>query len=152
MSAKQQAVKKGGKPKREDLRSRLSAEGYSFTRQRTAVFEYLQQAEHHPTAEEVFLAIKKTLPKVSLATVYKNLEALIEAGVASKLTYGDGSARYDIRTDHHYHLRCLQCGKIWDMEPTEMSEAFKRMKPRPGFQVRDLRLELLGTCRECRKE
>src|SRR5262249_9490086 len=111
MSAKQQEKKRGSKAKSEDLRSRLSAGGYSFTRQRTPVYEYLQQAEHHPTAEEVFLAVKKTMPKVSLATVYKNLEALIEAGVASKLTYGDGSARYDIRTNHHYHLRCLKCGK-----------------------------------------
>ena len=152
MPAKRQANKTSGEKAREHLRSRLSAGGYSFTRQRTAVYDYLQSVEHHPTAEEVYLAVKRSLPKVSLATVYKNLEALIEAGAASKLTYGDGSARYDIRTDHHYHLRCVECGKIWDVEPMEISESFKRMKPRRGFQVTDLRLELLGTCQECRKK
>ena len=45
------------------------------------------------------------------------LEALVACGAASKLTYGDGAARYDIRTDHHYHSRCLGCGRITDLEP-----------------------------------
>ncbi len=152
MPVRKQGSKTTDEQAREELRWRLSEGGYSFTRQRAVVFDYLQSVEHHPTAEEVYLAVKKSLPKVSLATVYKNLEALIEAGAASKLTYGDGSARYDIRTDHHYHLRCLVCGTIWDVEPTEISQSFKRMRPRRGFHVTDLRLELLGTCRECREK
>jgi Fe2+ or Zn2+ uptake regulation protein len=134
----------------EQLRENLSSSGFHFTRQRAAVFDFLRSVEHHPTAEEVYLAIKKELPKVSLATVYKNLEALITAGLASRLNYGDGSARYDIRTDHHHHLRCLQCGKMWDMEASENSAWLKKMKARAGFQVSDYRLELLGQCRDCR--
>jgi Fur family transcriptional regulator, peroxide stress response regulator len=141
---KAQAVK-------QQLKANLSSSGFHFTQQRAAVFEYLRSVAHHPTAEEVYLAVKNQLPKVSLATIYKNLEALIEAGVASKLNYGDGSARYDIRTDHHHHVRCLQCGKMWDIEPTESSAWLKTMKSRPGFQISDYRLELLGTCRECRE-
>jgi Fe2+ or Zn2+ uptake regulation protein len=135
---------------KEQLRENLSSSGFHFTRQRAAVFDFLRSVEHHPTAEEVYLAIKKELPKVSLATVYKNLEALITAGLASRLNYGDGSARYDIRTDHHHHLRCLQCGKMWDMEASENSAWLKKMKARAGFQVSDYRLELLGQCRDCR--
>jgi Fur family peroxide stress response transcriptional regulator len=135
---------------KEQLRENLSSSGFHFTRQRAAVFDFLRSVEHHPTAEEVYLAIKKELPKVSLATVYKNLEALITAGLASRLNYGDGSARYDIRTDHHHHLRCLQCGKMWDMEASENSAWLKKMKARAGFQVLDYRLELLGQCRDCR--
>jgi Fur family peroxide stress response transcriptional regulator len=135
---------------KEQLRENLSSSGFHFTRQRAAVFDFLRSVEHHPTAEEVYLAIKKELPKVSLATVYKNLEALITAGLASRLNYGDGSARYDIRTDHHHHLRCLQCGKMWDMEASENSAWLKKMKARAGFQVLDYRLDLLGQCRDCR--
>lgn len=136
---------------RQQLRVDLSSSGLHFTEQRAAVFDFLRTVEHHPTADEVYLAIKKRLPRVSLATVYKNLEALIAAGVASKLNYGDGSARYDIRTDHHHHLRCLRCGRMWDLEASESSEWLKKMKSRPGFQVSDYRLELLGHCRECRQ-
>jgi Fe2+ or Zn2+ uptake regulation protein len=136
---------------KQQLKANLSQSGFHFTQQRATVFEFLSSVEHHPTADEVYLAVKNQLPKVSLATIYKNLEALIEAGVASKLNYGDGSARYDIRTDYHHHVRCLQCGKMWDIEPTESSAWLKSMKSPAGFQISDYRLELLGTCRECRK-
>ena len=68
------------------------------------------------------LAVKQKLPRISLATVYKNLEALVKCGAISKLTYGDASARYDIRTDYHYHTRCLKCGKIWDLDAQEGSD------------------------------
>src|SRR5262245_36312473 len=81
------------------LRRMLGNSGANFTRQRAAVYGYLRAVDHHPTAEEVFLAVKQDLPKISLATVYKNLEALVACGAASKLAYGDAATRYDIRTD-----------------------------------------------------
>jgi Fur family peroxide stress response transcriptional regulator len=133
-----------------ELRQRLAARGCHFTQQRAAVFDYLSSVSHHPTAEEIFLAVKRRLPKISLATVYKNLESLVACGAISRLTYGDGSARYDIRTDHHYHMRCLKCGKVSDLEPGEGSKLLKRIKPQAGFEVIDYRLELLGYCRKCR--
>ncbi|HYL99438.1 MAG TPA: transcriptional repressor [Blastocatellia bacterium] len=133
----------------EDLRSKLETRGCSFTRQRAAVFDYLGSVDTHPTAEQVFMAIKKTLPRVSLATVYKNLEALIDCGLASKLTYGDGSARYDIRTDHHYHTRCLECGQVRDVEPGRASSVLKQIMPATAFEVTGYRLELLGYCGRC---
>ena len=145
MSAKRQAQR------REALRQQLHTKGAQLTEQRAAVYDYLSGVAHHPTAEEVFLAVKAKVPRISLATVYKNLEALVQCGAVSKLTYGDASARYDIRTDHHYHTRCLKCGKIWDLDAKEGAELLKRIKPQAGFEVEDYRLELLGRCRECRR-
>jgi Fe2+ or Zn2+ uptake regulation protein len=133
------------------LKLKLEARGAHLTQQRAAVFDYLSQVEHHPTAEEVYLAVKPRLPKISLATVYKNLEALVNCGAVSKLSYGDAAARYDIRTDHHYHTRCLGCGKIWDLDAKAGVDWLKQIKPRAGFAVEDYRLELLGYCRECRR-
>jgi len=134
----------------EGLRALLVEQGASLTRQRTAVFDYLGRADHHPTAEEVFLAVKPELPKISLATVYKNLEALVAAGAASKLTYGDGAARYDIRTDHHYHSRCLGCGRITDLEPRGEKELATLVKAPSGFQIEDYRVEVVGYCKDCK--
>lgn len=133
------------------LKSKLEARGAHLTQQRAAVFDYLRQVEHHPSAEEVYMAVKQKLPKISLATVYKNLEALVNCGAISKLTYGDAAARYDIRTDHHYHTRCLDCGKIWDLDSKAGPDWLKQIKPQAGFAVKDYRLELLGYCRECRR-
>lgn len=137
--------------RREVLRQQLRAGGAQLTEQRAAVFEYLSGVGHHPTAEEVFLAVKSKVPRISLATVYKNLEALVQCGAVSKLTYGDAAARYDIRTDHHYHTRCLECGKIWDLDAREGADLLKKIKPQAGFEVHDYRVELLGRCRECRR-
>jgi Fe2+ or Zn2+ uptake regulation protein len=134
----------------EALRQKLDERGGHLTRQRVAVYDYLSRVDHHPTAEDVFLNVKRKLPKISLATVYKNLEALVACAAVSKLTYGDGSARYDIRTDHHYHTRCLKCGRVWDLEAERGLAALKQIKPQAGFTVADYRLELLGYCQTCK--
>lgn len=134
---------------REALRQKLGVRGRSLTSQRAAVYEYLSRVTHHPTAEEIFLQIKGELPKISLATVYKNLEALAACGAITKLAYGDASARYDVRTDRHYHARCLGCGGIWDVEAVADASAFEKVKPQPGFRVEDYRLEIIGHCRDC---
>ena len=146
------SAKKKTDEREASLRRALRERGVQLTSQRAAVFDYLSNFEHHPTAEEIYLAIKPKLPRISLATVYKNLEALTKCEVISKLTYGDGAARYDIRTDHHHHTRCVACGKVWDLEAAESSAWLKGLKPpQAGFEVKDYRLEILGHCRDCRR-
>src|SRR5690625_5778577 len=81
------------------LRKALEANGQRFTEQRAAVYRYLLTAENHPTADEVFTAVRSDIPDISLATVYKSLETLVGCGLATKLACGDGSACYDGRTD-----------------------------------------------------
>ena len=87
------------------------------TPQRLAVYDQLSRALHHPTAEEIFQAVRSTIPKISLATVYKALEALVAIGAATRLTVseGTGSARYDARSEDHYHFRCLRTGMVHDL-------------------------------------
>jgi Fe2+ or Zn2+ uptake regulation protein len=85
-----------------------------------------------------------------LATVYNALEALVAAALASKLAFGDGSARYDIRTDQHDHIHCLGCGMLRDLPPRLGRESLGEV-PEEGFQVTGYRLELLGYCAACRQ-
>src|SRR4051812_37841798 len=89
------------------LRAALEAAGRRFTRQRAEVYAFLSRVDGHPTAEEVHDGVRGAIPKISLATVYKALEALVASGLATKLAAGAGSARYDARREDHYHLRCL---------------------------------------------
>jgi Fe2+ or Zn2+ uptake regulation protein len=91
------------------LREALEANGQRFTEQRAAVYRFLRGTDEHPTADEVFTVVRGDISDISLATVYKALETLVSCGLAAKLSYGDGSARYDARTDEHYHSRCLGC-------------------------------------------
>lgn len=138
-------------PSEAQLRGALEAAGWRCTRQRVAVFNYLSSVHSHPTAEEVFEAVKPVVPSISLATVYKSLEALVSCKLAAKLCFGDGPARYDCRSDNHYHLRCLHTGQVRDLPIAHNPEliwkldaALGEVLKRQGFVVTDYRLELLG--------
>lgn len=132
------------------LRSALEASGQRFTEQRAAIFRYLAATDVHPTADEVFLEVRRTLPAISLATVYKSLETLVGCGLAVKLTYADHSARYDGRTDPHHHARCTVCGGVFDL-PGEIapSQIESLRRDATGFTVTGYRLELTGYCSQC---
>lgn len=132
------------------LREALEASGQRFTDQRAAVFHYLANTDVHPTADEVFLAVRQELPAISLATVYKSLETLVGCGLAVKLSYADHSARYDGRTDPHHHARCVACERVLDL-PGEISRAeIESLRGTAGaFTVTGYRLELSGYCRDC---
>jgi Fur family transcriptional regulator, peroxide stress response regulator len=131
------------------LRSALEATGQRFTDQRSAVYRYLRQTHEHPSADDVFTSVRGVIPDISLATVYKSLETLVSCGLASKLTYGDGSARYDGRTDPHPHARCLTCGEVRDLPGRLDHNALAGMEQIPGFTVEGVRVELVGLCETC---
>lgn len=134
-----------------DLRHALESAGWRFTKQRAAVYDYLRAANCHPTAEEVFDAVRVRIPKISLATVYKSLEALVDCRLADKLTASDGPARYDLHSAAHYHLRCLDTGKVCDLPTMYDPNLIDKLDPgllddlrRQGFKVSGYRLEVLG--------
>lgn len=132
------------------LREALDANGHRYTEQRAAVYRFLASTDIHPTADEVFLAVRGNLPGISLATVYKSLETLVGCGLAVKLSYGDGSARYDGRTDPHHHARCVTCGSVIDIGGELQEDAIRGLREHAdGFTVTGYRLELSGYCSAC---
>jgi Fur family peroxide stress response transcriptional regulator len=137
----------------DNLRKGLEQAGLRCTPQRLAVYDQLIAASHHPTAEEVFHAVRTRIPRISLATVYKSLEALVAIGAASRLTAsaGAGSARYDARGEDHYHFRCLRTGQVHDLPTRFDPELISRLDPDlaetlklQGLRVTGYRLELVG--------
>lgn len=131
------------------LRQALEANGQRFTEQRAAVYRYLRQTHKHPSADDVFTSVRHFIPDISLATVYKSLETLVSCGLASKLTYGDGSARYDGRTDPHPHARCLTCGKVRDLPGHLDTGSLGGLGELPGFAIEGYRVEVVGVCQDC---
>lgn len=133
------------------LRHALEAAGRRCTPQRLAVYDHLARADRHPTAEDVYQSVRAAIPNISLATVYKALETLVACGLAARLAAGDGSARYDARSEHHYHLRCLRSGAVEDL-PTpydpdliaKIDPDLRRSLEDRGFHVTGYRLELVG--------
>jgi len=130
------------------LRETLEANGQRFTDQRSAVYRYLRRTDEHPTADDVFTVVRGDIADISLATVYKALETLVSCGLAVKLSYGDGSARYDARTDEHFHSRCLRCGVVRDVHAAD--PAYRpQVQVGDGFRVEGFRVEVVGYCGAC---
>jgi Fur family transcriptional regulator, peroxide stress response regulator len=136
-------------PAEATLRSVLESNGQRFTEQRAAVYRSLCARLDHPTADEVFTSVRAEIADISLATVYKALETLVSCDLATKLTYGDGSARYDARTDEHFHARCLACGAVRDVHNSTVSGPLPEIRPTDGFRVEGYRLEVVGYCATC---
>ncbi len=135
------------------LREALEASGHRFTEQRAAVYRFLSSTTTHPNADEVFQEVRSQVPGISLATVYKSLETLVGCGLAAKLTYSDGSARYDGRTDPHHHVRCLSCGKVRDVPGYLPGRDLASLgQGLDDFSLVGYRLELTGFCKECQPE
>jgi len=133
------------------VRRALEEAGCRYTRQRAAVFAFLESVETHPTVEEVYRAVRRRVPRISLATVYNALEALVSARLAAKLTSDDGRSRYDCRSDDHYHLRDVETGEIRDLavefDPhllAKLDPALVQKLAGTGFEVTGYRLEVLG--------
>jgi Fur family peroxide stress response transcriptional regulator len=133
------------------FRQALEAGGHRFTAQRAAVYENLYASSSHPTADELFTSVRTEIPDISLATVYKALEAFVNCGVASKLTMGDGPARYDGRTDSHDHIRCWSCGRVSDVDGARPSDWMRAVSAHTEYEVLGYRLELVGTCPTCQR-
>jgi Fur family ferric uptake transcriptional regulator len=121
-----------------------------MTRQRTIVLEELCKAKTHPTADELYAAVRKRLPKVSLGTVYRNLEYLNRAGSVRRLDSGAGPNRFDGDLSEHCHARCVGCGRIddvigGDFDPLDIGT----VKTVNGFEIHERKVEFLALCPRC---
>ncbi|MEQ6378541.1 peroxide-responsive transcriptional repressor PerR [Bacillaceae bacterium S4-13-58] len=130
----------------------LKDSGVRITPQRHAVLEFLANSMTHPTADDIYKALEGKFPNMSVATVYNNLRVFREIGLVKELTYGDSSSRFDFNTSEHYHIICDECGKIVDFHYPSLEEVESLAEQVTGFEVRDHRLEIYGTCASCKSE
>lgn len=87
-----------------------------YSRQREAIKEYLSVTKEHPTADTVYLVIRKDYPNISLGTVYRNINLLAEQGEILRINCQDGSERFDGNPKPHYHFLCKECGRVLDLK------------------------------------
>ena len=106
------------------------------------------ELQRHPTAEQVFMEMKKEHPSIALGTVYKHLNALAEEGLLHRITEPGSPDRYD-RTERHDHLICSRCGKITDVRLPDMQGHIERALGR-DILAYDLRIRYI--CPECREQ
>ncbi len=122
------------------------------SRQRRVILEELRKQKSHPTAAGLYRIVRKRLPKISLGTIYRNLEILSREGIINKLGSSGSEARFDGEVDRHYHIRCSQCGKIDDLYDFSLNKINKRPEKLNGYLVLGHNFEYVGICLDCQKK
>jgi Fur family ferric uptake transcriptional regulator len=119
------------------------------TRQRRVVLEELRKVRSHPTAAELYEIVRHRLPRISLATVYRNLELLADEGLIRKLDVAGGPSRFDGDNVPHWHVRCVRCGRVDDVSGVPADFAIPRLENAGGYEILGHRLEFEGICPAC---
>ena len=123
----------------------------NYSKQRELVFQTVLQNPIHPTADAVYEQVRRENPKISLGTVYRNLNFLSEMGMLRKISMPVGSDRFDGRLDEHYHAACACCGQVFDLECGALEELDHQLLETQGFQVQKRHLLLTGLCKDCQE-
>jgi Fur family ferric uptake transcriptional regulator len=113
------------------------------------ILEELRMVKTHPTATELQQLARQRLPRISLGTVYRNLERLTQLGLVRKLDTGGGEARYDGDCDPHYHVRCVHCGRMDDAHGLSDDPVKDTIKTLDGYEILGYRLQFEGICPAC---
>ena len=119
-----------------------------MTKQRRIILDELRKLTSHPTADELYELVRKRLPRVSLGTVYRNLEVLSENGEVLKLESAGSQKRFDGDVREHCHVRCVRCGRVGDVVGRVSSPSVDGVEA-PGFSVTKAAVEFYGICDAC---
>lgn len=122
-----------------------------YSRQRESIKTSLMARHDHPTADALYMSIREEFPNISLGTVYRNLNLLVELGEIQKLTCSDGADHFDADTTPHYHFVCRGCGQVIDLPMNTMEEMNSLAEKHFSGKVDSHTIYFYGTCGDCLK-
>ena len=126
----------------------LRAAGKRITPERKLLLRIISE-NAHLDASEIYQLAKKEDSKISLSTVYRTVRLLEELGLVEASELGEDHYHYEVRLEEHYHLICLDCGKVVEIPPVD---AVRKLGEERGFEIAGVKLELLGYCAACQKK
>jgi len=122
-----------------------------MTPQRKIILDALEKVDSHPTADQIYEIVRQQLPRISLGTIYRNLEILSTYGMIKKLEFGGSQKRFDSDVSNHYHVRCMDCGRLGDVRVEAAVAVADFACPENGYDVVGHRLEFIGICPTCKQ-
>jgi len=123
---------------------------YRQSKQRERILQLLRSTDRHPTADWLYGQLKKEFPHLSLGTVYRNLNILVEQDLVQKIHFGSTFDRFEANVNPHYHLVCEHCGSVQDFEMPIYSDLNNRANRLTDFAIRRHRIEFFGICAKCK--
>jgi Fur family peroxide stress response transcriptional regulator len=132
---------------------KLKESGNKLTPQRLVIARILAESEEHPSVEDIYNQLRRDLPGISQATVYRNIMLLKSLGEVLEIGFAGGRTRYDGKKPNpHPHVICLKCNKIVDPDLESLRDMTKEIINESGFEIVTYRLDFFGICPECREK
>ena len=125
---------------------------FRMTRQRQLILDEIRKLKNHPTADEIYRILREKMPRISLGTVYRNLETLSKTGLLRKIDVGGTQKRFDGDISDHYHVRCMKCSRVDDLYIDTDKGLTKKARRASDFEILRHNIEFIGLCPECKKE
>jgi Fe2+ or Zn2+ uptake regulation protein len=119
------------------------------TRQREQLLAWLRRCDAHPTAAELHAALRPSCPRLSLGTVYRNLEVLVQEGEIEAVPCESGALRYDGNPAPHHHFTCERCGSIQDIALAAPRALGRRLEQHYALRAHRIRIDFIGLCARC---
>jgi Fe2+ or Zn2+ uptake regulation protein len=132
-----------------DVREKLRRSGYTLTSQRRAVLEALSRAKGHPSAEDVYLIVKRENPRVALGTVYQALSVLEEVGIIGSKRWAESPTRYDLNVKPHLDIRCISCDEVSEVPGVALDSVEERIRGNTPYRVTRATMVVEGLCPDC---
>ncbi len=130
----------------------LKDKNLRMTTQRKVILEELRKLDTHPSADEIYEVVRLRLPRISLGTVYRNLDVLSELGAIQKLELSGALKRFDWDTNKHYHIRCIRCNRVDDAPVAPLNQLEDELYDSTVFQIVGHNLEFIGLCPKCSRK
>ena len=123
-----------------------------YSKQKKEILKVVLDSYNHPDAKEIYRLVKKNIPNISLGTVYRNLNILVNEGLIRKIFIYNGNDRYDKMLTNHNHVICQKCGKLHDISFLLNESNINMFEKETGFKITDCNFNINGICSDCMKK
>lgn len=142
------------KPAKTIFRQYLKSKGMLASKQREQILDIFLKTEKHPTINDLYDRLRKKNPQISLATIYRTMKVICDAGLARETDFGGSTRRFEhkYKHQHHDHLVCLKCGRIIEVISSEIEKLQKKLAKKHKFEATRHRMEIFGLCKNCKSK
>ena len=133
----------------EQFKEAARSAGIKLTHQRLEIFRAVASSVEHPSAEDIYQAVRESIPTISLDTVYRTLWLFIDLGLLKTFGHREERARFDANLEHHHHYRCVKCGMIRDFESAELNDLPIPASVNRFGDIVSAQVEVQGICADC---
>jgi Fur family ferric uptake transcriptional regulator len=136
------------------FREHLRRNGKLYSKQREQILDIFLKTEKHHTINDLYDLVRKKHPQIGLATVYRTMRVICDAGLARETDFGGGIRRFEhkYKHQHHHHLVCLKCGNIIEITSGKIEEIQRQLAKKHGFTIVRDTMEIFGNCRTCKRK